>query len=87
MPPCCPPCRAASITTEASRYRDEVMDWLGVQREGQQRLGNGTAGGNATAAKGADPGAAGGADAGGAGAAAAGAAAGAPAGEADAAEL
>lgn len=71
---CCLPA-AASITTEATRYRDEVMDWLGLQREGQQRLGNGTAAGNATVADAGDSAAGGGADAGGAGDAAAGSAA------------
>ncbi|KAL4437010.1 hypothetical protein ABPG75_004149 [Micractinium tetrahymenae] len=65
----------ASITTEATRYRDEVMDWLGLQREGQQRLGNGTAAGNATAAEGDATAAASGAEAGAAGEAAAEAAA------------
>ncbi len=32
------PLCAAAITTEATRYRDDVLDWLGVQREGYQRL-------------------------------------------------
>ncbi|KAL4432440.1 hypothetical protein ABPG77_001739 [Micractinium sp. CCAP 211/92] len=80
----------ASITTEATRYRDEVMDWLGLQREGQQRLGNGTAAGNATVADAGDSAAGGGPDAGGAGDAAAGSAAeaaGDGAADPDAAEL
>lgn len=86
----------ASITTEASRYRDEVMDWLGLQREGQQRLGNGTdaknaAAGNVTAADDGASSAAGGAQAGAAGdvsaEAAAEAAPGDLAAEPDAAEL
>ncbi|KAI7845608.1 hypothetical protein COHA_000894 [Chlorella ohadii] len=35
---------AAAIKQETSRYRDDLMDWLGVQREGYQRLsGNATA--------------------------------------------
>lgn len=34
---------AAAIKKETSRYRDDLMDWLGVQREGYQRLsGNAT---------------------------------------------
>jgi hypothetical protein len=36
---------AASMATEASRYKDDVMDWLGLQRDSQHRLtmGNDTA--------------------------------------------
>lgn len=35
---------SAAIKKETSRYRDDLMDWLGVQREGYQRLsGNTTA--------------------------------------------
>lgn len=40
----CPFLSAAAIKKETSRYRDDLMDWLGVQREGYQRLsGNTTA--------------------------------------------
>lgn len=38
----------ASMATEASRYRDDLMDWLGVQREGYQRLAANNTAGNAT---------------------------------------
>lgn len=39
----CPLLSAAAIKKETSRYRDDLMDWLGVQREGYQRLaGNAT---------------------------------------------
>lgn len=34
---------AASLTTEATRYRDDLMDWLGVQREGFERITNSSA--------------------------------------------
>ena len=50
------------MATEASRYKDDVMDWLGLQRDSQHRLtmGNDTAAAaNATgAAAGAAPAAA-----------------------------
>jgi hypothetical protein len=41
---------AAAITTEAGRYKDDLMDWLGLQRDGYERIGNGSAAANATAA-------------------------------------
>ncbi|KAI3433795.1 hypothetical protein D9Q98_003600 [Chlorella vulgaris] len=40
----------AAITTEAGRYKDDLMDWLGLQRDGYERIGNGSAAANATAA-------------------------------------
>lgn len=61
---------AASIGNEATRYRDDLMDWLGVQREGYQRLSNNSSAAvNATDAAAANATAAG-EEAGGAGAAA-----------------
>lgn len=66
-PPLAP---AASIGNEATRYRDDLMDWLGVQREGYQRLSNNSSAAvNATDAAAANATAAG-EEAGGAGAAA-----------------
>lgn len=52
--PCSPPTpsssAAARVAKEASRYRDDVLDWLGVHQEGYQKLtGNTTAPANATA--------------------------------------
>ncbi|PRW58596.1 Translocation sec62 [Chlorella sorokiniana] len=78
---------SAAIKKETSRYRDDLMDWLGVQREGYQRLsGNATAEMpvNATASATADA-AAGGAAEAGAGAAEAATEAAEAAGTADAA--